>query len=206
MTVGLGSGSTAEWFVRAVGLRVAAGLQVRGVPTSVRTAEVARGAGIELVDLDGPLDLAVDGADAVARGSLDAIKGLGGALAREKLVALAARRFVIVGDSGKIVERLSDRLAVVPVPVEVLAFGWQMTRRRLEALGRPVLRERDGAAAITDNGNLILDLYDAALDDAPALALTLSSVPGVVEHGLFIGIVDLAILAGPDGLEELRRA
>lgn len=203
MTVGLGSGSTAELFVRALEHRIAAGMHIRGVASSRRTAAVAGEIGLPLVELEAPIDLAVDGADAIERGTLNAMKGLGGALTREKLVALAARRFVLVGDSSKLVDRLADRQGILPVPVEVLAFGWRLTARRLEALGRPVVRERDGRMTLTDNGNPIVDLYDAPLDRPDDLAVAIHAVPGVVEHGLFLHVATTAIVAGPDAVETL---
>jgi ribose 5-phosphate isomerase A len=206
MTVGLGSGTTAELFVRALAPHLAAGLRIRAVASSTRTERVAREVGIELVELDGVLDLAVDGADVIERGTLNAIKGLGGALTREKLVALAARRFILIGDGSKCADSLASHPDRVPVPVEVLAFGWQLTRRRLETLGRPVRRERDGAPFLTDNGNLILDLYDADLAEPAALARALDDTPGVVMHGLFLGIAERAIVAGANGVSVLTRA
>jgi ribose 5-phosphate isomerase A len=206
MTIGLGSGTTAEQFVRAIAPRVAQGLRLRCVATSSRTERLAADLGIALVDLVDELDLAIDGADAVERGTLNAIKGRGGALTREKIVALAARRFVIVGDRSKVVDTLADALPVMQVPVEVLPFGWQMTRRRLATLGDPILREREGAPFVTDNGNLVLDLYNAPLDRPADLATAISAIPGVVEHGLFIDIATLALIGEPDGVVELRRS
>lgn len=205
MSLGLGSGTTAELFVRALAPRVANGLRVRCVASSGRTERLANELGIPIIDLDGELDLAVDGADAIERGTLAAIKGRGGALTREKIVALAARRFILVGDSSKLVNHLSDALPVMPVPVEVLQFGWQMARLRLAALGDPVLRERDGAAFVTDNGNFVLDLYNAPLDRPSGLATAISGIPGVVEHGLFLNIASLAAIGDADGVLELRR-
>lgn len=195
MTVGLGSGSTAELFVRALGQRMVAGLRVQGVASSSRTARVAAEVGLPLIELDRRLDLAVDGADAIERGTLNAIKGLGGALTREKLVALAADRFVLIGDRSKLVERLCDRQAELPVPVEVLQFGWKITARRLEALGRPVLRMQANEPFITDNGNVILDLYAAPLDRPTDLATTLHALPGVIDHGLFLQMAQCAFIA-----------
>jgi ribose 5-phosphate isomerase A len=203
MVLGLGSGSTAEQFVWAVGERIASGLTVSGVATSSRSARIATEAGLPLVDLDGPIDLAVDGADAIERGSLSAIKGLGGALTREKLVAMSARRFVLVGDASKMVERLSDVLPSIPVPIEILRFGWPMTRSRLAVLGEPVLRVREDCPFVTDNGNYILDLYQADLTDPPRLGHLVDAVPGVIEHGLFLSIASLAIVSGTGGIEEL---
>jgi ribose 5-phosphate isomerase A len=206
MTIGLGSGTTAEQFVRAIAPRVVEGLRLRCVATSSRTERLAAELGIALVDLDDELDLAIDGADVVERGTLHAIKGRGGALTREKIVALAARRFIIVGDSSKVVDTLADALPVMQVPVEVLPFGWQMTRRRLAALGDPILREREGAPFVTDNGNLVVDLYNAPLDRPADLSTAISAIPGVVEHGLFIDVATTALIGEPDRVVELRRA
>jgi ribose 5-phosphate isomerase A len=203
MTVGLGSGSTSELFVRALGERIADGLRINGVASSRRTEAVAAEVGLPLVDLTAPIDLAVDGADAIERGTLNAVKGLGGALTREKLVALAAHRFILVGDRSKLVDRLADRQTTLPVPVEVLAFGWKLTSKRLETLGGPILRERDGKPLITDNGNLILDLYLPPLDRPADLSAALHAIPGVVEHGLFLNLASLAIVAGPEHVEVL---
>jgi ribose 5-phosphate isomerase A len=204
MTIGLGSGSTAECFVRSVGERVASGLRVRGIASSLRTEAIAAEVGIQLVDLDRTIDLAVDGADAIERGTLNAVKGLGGALTREKLIALAARRFVLVGDRSKLVGQLAERRTTLPVPVEVLAFGWKLTAKRLEVLGSPVLREQYGRAVTTDNGNVIVDLFMPSLDQLDSLAAAIHAVPGVVEHGLFLHMAELAIVAEPDAVETLR--
>jgi ribose 5-phosphate isomerase A len=205
MSLGLGSGTTAELVVRALAPRVAGGLRLHCVATSGRTEQLATELGIALHELDGELDLAIDGADVIERGTLAAIKGRGGALTREKIVALAARRFVLVGDASKPVNHLRDALPALPVPVEVLPFGWQLTRTRLAILGDPVLRTRAGAPFVTDNGNYILDLYNAALDRPADLAAAMEAVPGVVEHGLFLDIAALAIVAGPEGVVELQR-
>jgi len=205
MTIGLGSGTTSELFVRALAPRIADGLRLRCVATSGRTERLADELGIGLVELDGELDLAIDGADVVERNTLHAIKGRGGALTREKIVSLAARRFIIVADGSKVVDHLADALPTMQVPVEVLPFGWQMTRRRLAAIGDPILRERDGAPFVTDNGNLVLDLYNAPLDRPADLAVAITTIPGVVEHGLFIDIASLAIVGVDGGVEELRR-
>ncbi|MEX1157747.1 MAG: ribose-5-phosphate isomerase RpiA [Thermomicrobiales bacterium] len=205
MSVGLGSGTTAELFVRALAPRVAAGLRLRCVATSGRTELLANQLGIPLVDLSAQLDLAVDGADAIERGTLAAIKGRGGALTREKIVAQASGRFVLVGDGSKLVERLSDVSPSMPVPVEALQFGWRMTRLRLAALGDPILRERGGAPFVTDNGNVVIDLYSSPLDRAADLAVSISGIPGVVDHGLFLDIASLALIAEPGGILELRR-
>ena len=203
MTIGLGSGSTALAFVRALGQRVAEGLRVRAVSSSERTSAAAAAVGIELIDLVGRLDLAVDGADVIERGSLHAIKGLGGALTREKLVALATDRFVLIGDSSKVAEHLRESQPRIPIPVEVVPFGWKLTQERLGRMGDPVLREDDGTPFVTDNGNLVLDLYGADVDQPEQLAVTLKEMTGVVEHGLFLNMAALAIVAGQGGIEEL---
>lgn len=204
MTIGLGSGSTALAFVHALGERIQTGLNVRAVSSSDRTSREALKVGIELVDLEGRLDLAVDGADVIERGTLCAIKGLGGALTREKLVALAAERFVLVGDASKVVDSLSESQPRVPVPVEVVPFGWKLTNERLQLLGEPVLRRQNGSPVITDNGNLILDLFNTDYAQLPDLASAIKEISGVVEHGLFLNMAALAIVAREVGVEELR--
>jgi len=206
MSLGLGSGTTAELFVRALAPRISAGMRLRCVATSGRTERLANELGVPLVELDGELDLAIDGADAIERGSLTAIKGRGGALTREKIVALASRQFILVGEHSKVVERLSDALPAMQVPVEVLPFGWKMTRLRLATLGDPILRERDGAPFVTDNGNLVLDLFNAPLDRPGDLAVAISGVPGVVQHGLFVEVATMALVGNADGVVELRRS
>lgn len=206
MTVGLGSGSTSLAFVRALGERVAQGLRIQAVSSSDRTSQEANAQGIGLIQLESRLDLAVDGADIIERGSLCAIKGLGGALTREKLIALAAERFVLVGDQSKVVDKLQDSQPRIPVPVEVVPFGWKLTRKRLELLGDPVLRETGGSPVVTDNGNLILDLYGVNYEQIPDLGRAIKEITGVVEHGMFLNMAALAIVAGDDGIEELSVA
>ncbi len=205
MLVGLGSGTTARFFTEALGRALASGeLQgVRGVPTSARTERLAQSVGVPLSELPAEgVDLAVDGADEIDP-ALDAIKGLGGALTREKVVAAAARRFVLVADTSKRVTRLGE---LAPVPVEVLRFGWLRTRASLEWLGcEPVLRARGGEAFVTDNGNLVLDCAVTAGFDARGFAAALDALPGVVGHGLFIGLAHEALLADAEGMVALRR-
>lgn len=203
MVIGLGSGSTAEQFVRAVGERIAEGLSVTAVATSGRSARVAREVRLPLVDLTGPIDLAVDGADVIERETLSAIKGLGGALTREKLVALSSKQFVLVGDASKMVRALTDTSPAIPVPVEVLQFAWHVTRSRLSVLGEPVLRYREGSPFVTDNGNYILDLFHSDLSDPARLGAVVRCAPGVVEHGLFLGIASLAVISGSRGVDEI---
>ena len=199
--VGLGTGSTAAHAIRALGDRVDAGLDIRGVPTSFQSRELAREAGIPLTTLDDAgIDIAIDGADQVAdSGAL--VKGGGGAHAREKFVDADADRFVVVADPTKLVERLD-----YPVPVEVLPDARRPVADAVrEAGGEPELRaaERKDGPVVTDNGNLLLDCAFDAIDDPAALAATLAAVPGVVEHGLFVGLVD-EVHVGREGDVERR--
>jgi ribose 5-phosphate isomerase A len=203
MLVGLGSGSTARHFTEGVGRLVGDGMKVRGVPTSRETAELAARAGIPIVtELVGQIDLAVDGADEVDP-SLNLIKGRGGALFREKLVAAAAKRFVVVVDESKLVKRLG----VGVLPVEVLPFLWRFTAERLTDLGVSlVVRGGEETPFVTDNGNLILDLSgEGEISDAAEFAAELKKITGVVEHGLFVGMTDTVIVAGPDGPRAIGR-
>lgn len=195
MVLGLGTGSTAAIAVDLLGERVRGGLRIVGVPTSERTAAQARALGIEVATLgDHPsLDLTIDGADEVHTGTLDLIKGLGGALVREKIVAAASRRMIVIVDESKLVPRLGG----VRLPVEVVRFGWQATLRHLQAAGvDPVLRGGADAPFVTDNGNHILDCK-FAIDDPASADARLHAVPGVVMTGLFIGIAT-RIIAGTD--------
>lgn len=204
MHVGLGSGTTAMEFVRALGQRVASGLQITAVPSSQRTAALAADLGIELVEPGGPVDLAIDGADTVERQSLTAIKGLGGALVREKLVALTAQRFVLIVDESKMVDHLDQTQPRLPVPVEIASFGWRWTQARLASLGRPELRrDANGQPTVSDNGNLTLDLYDADYADIERLSQQIKLISGVVDHGLFVGLAAGVISAGTGGIEEI---
>jgi ribose 5-phosphate isomerase A len=200
MVVGLGSGSTAELAARELGARVASGLRLTGVATSRRTERLARELGIPLVDLDAveALDLAIDGADEIELASFALVKGRGGALLREKLVATATKREVIIADASKVVPRLGTRYAV---PVEVVTFGWRHTARALERLGARVApREVPGDFYVTDGGNFILDCAFGPLDDPRGTAAELKARPGVVEHGLFIDLAHTIVVAGPDGI------
>jgi len=203
MLLGLGSGSTVRYFTEGLGRLVVDGMKVRGVPTSRATAEIAAANGIAVVeDLVGQIDLAVDGADEVDA-SLSLIKGRGGALFREKLVAAASKRFVVVVDESKVVERLG----VGVLPVEVLPFLWRTTAERLAGLCSGLkVRGGEEKPYLTDNGNLILDLsFEDGIADAPALAASLKAVTGVVEHGLFIAMTDECIVGGPTGPRVLSR-
>ena len=204
MRVGLGTGSTAAFAVQALGERVAAGLQIVGVATSEATAAQARGLGIPLAELDDvdALDMTIDGADEVDLARFVVIKGFGGALLREKLVARVTRHQIIIVDAGK----LAAAGLTKPLPVEVVPFGARHTAAALERLGgRATLRQRDGAPFITDGGNLIFDCDFGALGDPAALAAAIKGVPGVVEHGLFIGLVHRVIVATATAIETYRR-
>lgn len=202
MAVGLGTGSTASLAIAELGRRVQAGLSIVAIPTSERSAAQARALGIRLTDFAAQprLDLTIDGADQIARGSLDLVKGFGGALLREKIVAAASDGLVIVADHSKLVDRLGG-----PVPVEVVAFGWQTTAARIARLGgRPVPRRADdGGLFRSDGGNLILDCDFGVIADPTALEATLAGTVGVIETGLFLGMATLALVAGPSGIARL---
>ena len=197
MLLGLGSGSTARYFTEGVGRLVAGGMKLRCVPTSRATAEMAAELGIPIVQEPvGPIDLAVDGADEVDP-ALNLIKGRGGALFREKLVAEAAKRFIVVVDDSKLVKQLG----VGELPVEVLPFLWRTTAERLIALGASLtVRGGEEDPYITDNGNLILNLMvEGGIKDPAAFKDALKKTTGVVEHGLFIGLTDTLVVGAPDG-------
>jgi ribose 5-phosphate isomerase A len=208
MTLGLGSGRTAAHFIDSLGQKLQAGelSDVRGVPTSEASAARARQWGIPLVSLAsvGELDLAVDGADEVDP-ALNLIKGLGHALLREKIVEIHARRLVIVVDEGKLSPRLGLKC---PVPVEILPFEAEVHLRWLDSLGSRAeyYRHADGSLIQTDNGNLLaLCWFDGGIPDPGEIAHRLAERPGVVEHGLFLGMADRVIVAGVDGIRTLER-
>lgn len=207
MLVGLGTGSTAALFVHALGERVRAGLRMQGVPTSESTARLAAAEGITLTTLEQHprLDLDVDGADAVDP-ALNLLKGLGGALLREKIVAAAAARFVVIADESKLVAALS---AAPLVPVEVIPFGWTRTAAALAALGAQVTRRARPDAAgepfVTDGGHYVLDCRFADLSDPAATAARIKLLTGVVDHGLFIGMASEAIVGAADGSVRVPR-
>ena len=197
MLLGLGSGTTARYFTEGVGRMIAEGLKVRAVPTSRLTAEVAAELGIPIVtELVGQIDLTVDGADEVDP-ALNLIKGRGGALVREKLVAAASKRFVVVVDESKLVKQLGEGV----LPVEVLPFLWRLTAERLTALGLSLaVRGGEETPFVSDNGNLILDLtVEGGIKNAGEFGFELKKLTGVVEHGLFVGMTDTVIVGGPDG-------
>ncbi|HEV8166735.1 MAG TPA: ribose-5-phosphate isomerase RpiA [Actinomycetota bacterium] len=206
MALGLGTGSTAAWVLEGLARRLADGTlsEIAGVPTSERTAQRCRELGIPLIDLERrpSLDLAIDGADEIAP-DLSLIKGLGGAQLREKIVARSAERFVVVADETKLVARLGER---APVPVEVIPFARPLCERLLVAAGwRPALRGGDGDGAwITDEGNLILDCRRDGWGDPSRLAAGLHEIPGVVEHGMFLGMAAAAYVACADGVRVLQ--
>jgi ribose 5-phosphate isomerase A len=206
MRVGLGTGSTVVHFVDLLGERIRTGRlhDVVGVPTSIQTTDRAHVAGVPIGSLAelAPLDLTVDGADEVDP-SLDLIKGLGGALLREKMVAAQSRDFVIIADAGKRVARLGTK---APLPVEVVSFAWQVHVPVFESLGaRPVLRTHaDGSAFLTDNGNYVMDChFPDGISDPLGLESRLRREVGVVETGLFLGMATAAIIASESGVETL---
>lgn len=207
MIVGLGTGSTARFAVEALSKRVKEGLRIVGIPTSEATARQARGAGIRVSSLAEhvEVDLTIDGADEIQRGTLDLIKGHGGALLREKVVASASRRLVIIADDTKLVDRLGTHFAL---PVEVVPFGWQTAERRLQQLGAHTeLRPGpDQKPFVTDGGNFIVDCTFSPIADPAALDQALNSVVGVVEHGLFLKMTYRAIVAGQDAVQVLEAA
>ena len=202
MFVGLGSGSTAAYAVRELGRRIREDRwRIRGVPTSERTAALAREAGIPLVPLDAAPDVVIDGADQVDP-ALAIVKGGGGAHAREKIVASASRRVVIIADYTKAVARL-----IGPVPLEVLPFAVPWIPRALAARlprSEARLRMHEGRPFATDNGNAVIELVCGGIDNPAELAATLDEIPGIVEHGLFIGIASIVYFAGPEGIKIAR--
>jgi ribose 5-phosphate isomerase A len=196
--VGLGTGSTARYFIEVLGRNVRNGLKVRAVATSEESRAQAVASGIPIIDrVDGSLDLAVDGADEIDP-AVNCVKGRGGALLREKIVAYASRRFVLIADESKLVGRLGRG----PVPIEVLPFLWEATSRAIESLGgRPELRMAAGRPFTTVNGNLVLDTGFGTVD--AALSMALHEIPGVIEHGLFFGIARAAIVGCATGVRIL---
>jgi len=210
MKLGLGTGSTAKHFIELLGARVRAGLHVIGVPTSEATRADAARCGIPLITLDDidRLDLTVDGADEIDP-SLNAIKGGGGALLREKIVAAASDRMIVIADDSKWVEVLGR----FPLPIEVIPFGLSATQRAIGGAfaesgvsGQMVVRKgKDGHVFVTDGGHWIVDAHLGRITDAPRLAGLLAVIPGVVEHGLFIGLASTAVLAGARGVRVVER-
>lgn len=210
MRLGIGTGSTADEFVRLLAAQVDDGLSVIGVPTSERTAALCRDLGVKLTTLDETpqLDLTIDGADEIDP-QLTLIKGGGGALLREKIVAAASRRMVVIADSSKLV----DTLGRFPLPVEVNRFGLRATEiaigeaaGALGLSGTLTLRVTDDAPFVTDGGHFIIDASFGRIPDTRALSQALHTIPGVVEHGLFLGLADTAIIADADGVKTVRAA
>jgi ribose 5-phosphate isomerase A len=209
MRIGLGTGSTARHFVELIGARVRSGLDIVAVSTSEMTSADAKRCGITLATLDETpeLDLTVDGADEIGP-DLSLIKGGGGALLREKIVATASRNMIVIADRSKRVATLGQ----FPLPIEVVPFGLAATQRAIEkaigAIQRPgpltLRRSKDGHAFVTDGGHWILDAALGRVDEPAALAHALSGVPGIVEHGLFVGLARTAIIGGPDGVEIVK--
>lgn len=210
MRVGLGTGSTAAWLVRCLGERVREeGLRMRGIPTSSRTAYLAREVGIDVISLDEAkwLDLTIDGADEF-NGDLNLIKGGGGALLQEKIVATASDQMIVIADIGKEVEHLG----AFPLPVEMVPFGWQTTQALVEetlismdVLGNnSTLRMNGERPFVTDEGNYLLDLHLNRIGNPRQLSLVLNQMPGVVENGLFMDICDKVVIGFGDGRVEVR--
>ncbi|MEK3767602.1 ribose-5-phosphate isomerase RpiA [Paenibacillus sp. FSL R5-0887] len=201
MKIGLGTGSTAYWAINKLGERVSEGLKITAVATSRASEEQARELGIPIVafgDIDS-LDLTIDGADELDS-SLQLIKGGGGALLREKIVASNSTRMIVIADESKVVNTLGK----FPLPVEMVPFAWEWTVAELAKLGcNPELRRSGEELYKTDNGNYIADCRFEVIESAPKLALTIQSIPGVVEHGLFIGIAAMAIVGKKDGSIEI---
>jgi ribose 5-phosphate isomerase A len=204
--VGLGTGSTAEIAIDGLIARAREGLRIVCVPTSERSAIRARAGGLTVLDgppADRTIDITIDGADQIEQGTLNLIKGLGGALLWEKIVAASTDTLVIISDESKLVARLGGP---VPVPVEVVQFGWERTAARLVELGcRAAVRRKDGAVFVTDSGNLIVDCHFDLIVEAADLERRLSGVVGVVETGLFIDMTSKAVVGSPAGVRIYHR-
>lgn len=206
MVVGLGSGSTATCFIESLARRKAQqGLKCIGIPTSEKTAQLSTSLGIELTDFThhSIIDVTFDGADEIERGSLNLIKGLGGALLREKIVAAASKKLVIVADETKLVSRLGEH---TPIPVEVTRFGWESTAHQLSKLGASVAQRwgMNGKLFITDGGNIILDCHFGEVEDSAKLEKDIRNIVGVIDSGLFIGRASEVLIAGIHGIQRLE--
>jgi ribose 5-phosphate isomerase A len=204
MVVGLGTGSTAKHLIIALGAKVRAGMKLRGVPTSQETAALAKQAGIPLIDTENrwEIDVAIDGADQVDP-NFNLIKGGGGALLKEKIVAASAKQFIVMVDHTKQVPMLGGTF---PLPIEVIPFGWGSTTREIAALtmSRVVLRERSGNPFRTESGNLIVDVHIDHISQPGELETALNLIPGVVETGLFVGRTNVLIVGAPQGVQTLH--
>ena len=200
MVVGLGTGSTVYFTIKKLGIRVSEGLDIIGIPTSIQSEKIAKDSQIKLSTLeDHPqIDVTIDGADEVDP-NLNLIKGMGGALFREKIVASASKMEVIVVDPSKMVEILGTKS---PLPVEVSSFGWKICFEELQTLGcSPTLRKKDGEILISDNKNYIIDCSFEKIDDPKTLESKINNIPGVIENGLFLGLADLVIVGAVDGCQ-----
>jgi len=205
MVLGLGSGSTAAIMVELLAKRVADGLSVVGIPTSEGTAALAKRLGVPLTDFEHHrrIDLTIDGADQIEQGTLNLVKGLGGALLREKIVAEASTRMIVIADASKIVSKLGG---ATPLPVEVVPFGWPIVMDRLkEFCAECVLRRTGEAPFVTNGGNYVVDCRFDTIADAAALQSKLKAITGVVETGLFIGLATQAIIGREDDVDILSR-
>lgn len=204
MVVGLGTGSTAKHMIIALGEKVRAGMTLRGVPTSQETATLARQSGIPLIETENrwEIDVAIDGADQVDP-SFNLIKGGGGALLKEKIVAASAEQFIVLVDHTKQVPVLGGSF---PLPIEIIPFGWGSTAREIERLTKSpvVLRERSGAPFKTEAGHFIVDVHLARIEQPADLEIALNHIPGIVETGLFVGRTDILIIGTANGAETLR--
>jgi ribose 5-phosphate isomerase A len=204
MVLGLGSGSTAALMVEALAGRIAAeGLQVAGIPTSEGTAALAKRLGVPLTDFEHNrrIDLTIDGADQIEQGTLNLVKGLGGALLREKIVAEASARMIVIADPTKLVAKLGS---ATPLPVEIVPFGWPVVLDRLKELRAECVLRRDGDVPfVTNGGNYVADCRFDAIADAGALQAKLKAITGVVETGLFIGLATQAMIGREEGVEVL---
>lgn len=202
--LGLGTGSTANFAIRMLGDRVREGMKIRGIPSSIASRDLATQVGIPLITFDDAqqIDVTIDGADEFDP-ALNLIKGGGGAMLREKIVAFASQQLIIVTDSSKQVRVLGK----FPLPVEVITFAEQLIAKRISDLGAQVVQRqgKDGKPHITDEGHHILDCHFGNIPDPPALARTLSDMPGIVEHGLFVGMANVVVMAKAGEVEEFQR-
>jgi ribose 5-phosphate isomerase A len=203
MMIGLGSGSTVYWTMKKLGELIKEGLQIKGIPSSKRTEGWAKEFGIPLTDFSETqtLDIAIDGADEIDK-DFNLIKGGGGSLVREKFVDIAAGKFIVIADDSKMV----DQLGAIPLPVEVVPFGWELTSARIASLGcEPALRKKDGKVFISDNGNFILDCQFSGLTKPEEIHQQLKMLLGVVETGLFINMADILVIGNENGTEVIEK-